>query len=103
MTEKDAKTFDPLAINTMRRNRFKTYSQAARKHGIYRRSFKIALLVGTLLNLINQPQLFLGLCLNDFDALKDINYLKVLLTYMMPYFVSLYGALSVFDIPIVNH
>jgi hypothetical protein len=41
--------------------KLKAYSQAARKHGIYRRSFKIALLVGTLLNFINQPKLFLGL------------------------------------------
>jgi hypothetical protein len=82
--------------------KLKAYSQAARKHGIYRRSFKIALLVGTVLNLINQPQLFLGLCLNDFNAIKDINYLKVLLTYMVPYFVSLYGALSVLDILNVN-
>jgi hypothetical protein len=83
--------------------KLKAYSQAARKHGIYRRSFKIVLLVGTLLNLINQPQLFLGLCLNDFNAIKDINYLKVLLMYMVPYFVSFYGALSVLDIPIFNN
>ncbi len=83
--------------------KLKVYSQAARKHGIYRRSFKIALLVGTLLNLINQPQLFLGICLNDLNTLKDINYLKVSLTYLVPYFVSLYGALSVLDIPMVNN
>ncbi len=56
----------------MKRIKLKAYSQAARKHGIYRRSFKIALLVGTLLNLINQPQLLLGLCLNNFNAIKDI-------------------------------
>jgi hypothetical protein len=83
--------------------KLKAYSQAARKHGIYRRSFKIALLVGTLLNLINQPKLFLGLFLNDFNTLNDINYLKVFLTYLVPYFVSLYGALSVLDIPMVKH
>jgi hypothetical protein len=83
--------------------KLKTYSQTARTQGIYRHSFKIALLVGTVLNLINQPQLFLGLYLNDFNAIKDINYLKVLLTYMVPYFVSLYGALSVLDIPMVNN
>jgi hypothetical protein len=87
----------------MKRIKLKAYSQAARKHGIYRRSFKIALLVGTLLNLINQPKLFLGLFLNDFNTLNDINYLKVFLTYLVPYFVSLYGALSVLDIPNVNN
>jgi len=41
--------------------------------------------------------------LNDLNTLKDINYLKVFLTYLVPYFVSLYGALSVLDIPIVNN
>jgi len=59
--------------------------------------------VGTLLNLINQPQLFLSICLNDLNTLRDINYLKVFLTSLVPYFVSLYGALSVLDIPIVNN
>ncbi len=32
-----------------------------------------------------------------------INYLKVFLTYLVPYFVSLYGPLSLLDIPIVNN
>lgn len=83
--------------------KLKAYCQTARKHGIYRRSLKISLLVGTLLNLINQPQLFLGLCLNDLNAIKDINYLKVFLTYLVPYFVPPYGVLSVLDIPMVNN
>lgn len=86
----------------MKPNKLKVYSQAARKHGIYRRSFKIAFLVGTLPNLINQPQLFLGPFLNDLNTLNDINYLKVFLTYLVPYFVSLYGALSVLDVLNVN-
>ena len=55
-----------------------------------------------LLNLINQPQLLLGLFLNDLNTLNYINYLKVFLTYLVPYFVSLYGALSVLHILNVN-
>jgi hypothetical protein len=34
--------------------------------------------------------------------LNYINYLKVFLTYLVPYFVSLYGALSVLNILNVN-
>ena len=83
--------------------KLKTYSQAASKHGNYRRSFKIALLAGSLLNIIIRPQLFLGQFLNDLNKLNDINYLKVFITFLVPYFVSLYGALSVLDIPMVNN
>jgi hypothetical protein len=54
--------------------------------GLPHRSLRVALVVGTLLNLINQG-----------DALLDtssINWLKVVLTYCVPYAVCTYGAVS---------
>jgi len=54
--------------------------------GVPRRSFCVAVVVGTVLNLINQG-----------DALFDggsINWIKVLMTYVVPYAVSTYGAVS---------
>jgi hypothetical protein len=54
--------------------------------GIPRRSFAVALVVGTILNLINQG-----------DALlsgADLNFIKILLNYAVPYCVATYGAAS---------
>jgi len=54
--------------------------------GVPRRSFVVALVVGTILNLINQG-----------DALvtgMSIDVVKLLLTYLVPYCVSTYGAVS---------
>jgi hypothetical protein len=54
--------------------------------GVPRRSFLVALVVGTILNLINQG-----------DALLDatpINWFKIILTYFVPYAVCTYGAVS---------
>lgn len=54
--------------------------------GIPRRSFTVALIVGTILNLINQG-----------DALWNgttINVAKLMLTYTVPFCVSTYGAVS---------
>jgi hypothetical protein len=51
-----------------------------------RRSFAVAALVGTLLNLINQG-----------DALvagAPLDWLKIVLTYLVPYCVATYGAVS---------
>lgn len=44
----------------------------------------ISILVGTLLTLINQGEAFLG------DA--EINWFKVVLTYIVPFCVSLYSS-----------
>ena len=55
--------------------------------GVQRRSFYAALVVGTILNLINQG-----------DALwsdGSVNLLKLVLTYLVPYCVATYGAISV--------
>jgi hypothetical protein len=54
--------------------------------GVPRRSFVVALIVGTILNLINQGDaVFTGV---------PIDLAKLLLTYLVPYCVSTYGAVS---------
>ncbi|HKS88612.1 MAG TPA: nitrate/nitrite transporter NrtS [Stellaceae bacterium] len=54
--------------------------------GVPKRSLVIALIVGTILNAINQgDRLLLGMA-------PDIT--KLLLTYLVPYCVSTYGAVS---------
>jgi hypothetical protein len=54
--------------------------------GVPRRSFFVALFVGTVLNLINQGDALLGE--------TPINWLKIILTYFVPYAVCTYGAVS---------
>ena len=51
-----------------------------------RRSLIAAVIVGTILNLINQGDaLFAG---------RPLDWIKLLLTYIVPYFVITYGAVS---------
>ena len=54
--------------------------------GVPRRSLMAALVVGTILNLINQGDALLGMA--------PINWLKLVLTYCVPYAVCTYGAVS---------
>jgi hypothetical protein len=54
--------------------------------GIPLRSACVALVVGTILNLINQGDVIFGG--------MTINWTKILLTYFVPYAVSTYGAVS---------
>jgi len=54
--------------------------------GVPRRSLVVALIVGTVLNLINQGDAML--------SGVPIDLAKLLLTYLVPYFVSTYGAVS---------
>jgi hypothetical protein len=58
--------------------------QVARTEGIYPRSRRVALAVGTLLNLINQPEALLG------NA--PWNLTQAVLTYAVPFLVATYGA-----------
>ncbi len=54
--------------------------------GVPKRSFGVALIVGVILNLINQG-----------DALlngADLNLTKLILTFIVPYRVATYGAVS---------
>jgi hypothetical protein len=54
--------------------------------GIPRRSLYVAVIVGTILNLINQGDALLGYA--------DVNWVKILMTYCVPYLVATYGAVS---------
>ncbi len=54
--------------------------------GIPLRSFYVAIVVGTILNLINQGDALFGPA--------QINWIKIVLTYIVPYAVSTYGAVS---------
>jgi len=59
------------------------YSFAA---GVPRRSLLVSLVVGTILNLINQGDvLFRG---------GEVDLVKLALTYLVPYCVATYGAVS---------
>lgn len=60
---------------------------AAWRAGVFTRALAVALVVGTALNLINQgDRLVSG---------GPIDWLKLALTYTVPFFVSTHGALSV--------
>jgi hypothetical protein len=54
--------------------------------GIPRRSFGVALIVETILNLINQGDALFGGA--------DLNVTKIMLTFAVPYCVATYGAVS---------
>lgn len=58
--------------------------QYALSDGIPLRSIYVALVVGTVLNLINQGMRCWG----------RVNWVKIALTYLVPYAVSTYGAVS---------
>ena len=58
----------------------------AASDGVPRRSCIVALIVGTILNLINQGDALI--------AGAAIDWIKVLMTYAVPYLVSTYGAVS---------
>jgi hypothetical protein len=66
---------------------FRLACHYALSDGVPRRSLFAAMVVGTVLNLINQGDaLFGGL---------PVNWFKIILTYCVPYAVSTYGAVSV--------
>jgi hypothetical protein len=54
--------------------------------GVPRRSFWVAVVVGTILNLINQGDRLL--------AGASLDVAKLVLTYVVPYIVATYGAVS---------
>ena len=66
-----------------------TWKQAclcATTDGVPRRSLLVALVVGTILNVINQGDVIFGG--------RSINWPKLILTYFVPYAVCTYGAVS---------
>ena len=54
-----------------------------------KQALKIAIFVGTVLNLINQGDYIFNMMLDK------INYFKLVLTYFVPFFVSTYTAVSI--------
>lgn len=67
--------------------KWKAICLCAVSDGVPRRSFYVALVVGTILNVINQGDAIFGA--------QSINWLKFVLTYFVPYAVCTYGAVSV--------
>ena len=68
------------------REKLRQICSCAVSDGIPRLSFYVAVVVGTILNVINQG-----------DALfthTPINWFKVILTYLVPYGVCTYGAIT---------
>jgi hypothetical protein len=65
---------------------WKLACSSALSDGVPLRSLWVAVVVGTILNLINQGDaLFSG---------RRLDFAKLALTYIVPYFVSTYGAVS---------
>jgi len=67
---------------------FKLYCEIVVSRSVVLRAIKVALIVGTALNLINQGETLIAL---DFASL---NMTKFLLTYGVPYSVTTYTAVS---------
>jgi hypothetical protein len=65
-----------------------SWATLALGHGVPRRSLLVALVVGTILNVINQSDVLWG------NA--DIDSLKLGLTYAVPYLVATYGAVTAY-------
>jgi hypothetical protein len=68
--------------------------QLAASDGTPGKAFKAAIIVGTVLNLINQHE--------HITNFTNINYHKILLTYIVPYLVVTYGAITAKDVNINN-
>jgi hypothetical protein len=66
--------------------KWKFVCHCAVSDGVPRRSLYVALIVGTILNLINQGDAIFGA--------GSVDWLKVILTYFVPYAVCTYGAVS---------
>jgi len=65
---------------------FRKVLRYATSDGVPRRSLVVALVVGTILNLLNQGDAML--------VGRPLDLLKLSLTYLVPYLVSTYGAVS---------
>jgi hypothetical protein len=65
---------------------WKLARSCAFSEGVPRRSLWVAVVVGTILNLINQGDTLL--------AGHPLDFAKLALTYLVPYLVSTYGAVS---------
>lgn len=70
----------------MTMDHFKIYCEIAISRPIVKRAIKVALVVGTALNLINQGDVFINL------AFENLNLVKFFLTFLVPYSVTTYTA-----------
>ena len=68
------------------RARFLTICRCCFSDGIPRRSFYVALIVGAILNVINQGDAIFGG--------RRFDWTKLLLTFLVPYCVATYGAVA---------
>lgn len=75
-----------LVIETQRPMKLHRAFHYACIDGVPRRSLLIAFVVGTLLNVINQGEALFGHA--------PLNWAKLSLTYLVPYCVATYGAVS---------
>ena len=66
--------------------RLMTIGRCCVSDGVPRRSFIVALIVGAILNLINQGDTLFGG--------GQLNFTKLILTFAIPYCVATYGAVS---------
>lgn len=69
-------------------NHFKLYCQIATSSHIMMRALKVSLVVGSILNIINQGDTLANL---DF---ANVNFVKFLLTFAVPYGVTTYTAVA---------
>jgi hypothetical protein len=76
-----------FAVDPLRKkSRWKRACLCAVSNGVPRRLLYAALVVGTVLNVINQGDALIGSV--------PIDWLKLILTYCVPYAVCTYGAVS---------
>ena len=68
------------------RNDWSKLWHCATSNGVPRRSLRVAVVVGTALNLINQGDALLGT--------GHVNWFKIALTFAVPYCVSTYSAVA---------
>ena len=75
-----------LTDRVTRRSRLSQICLYCVSDGVPRRSFVVALIVGAILNLINQGDALFG------DG--HLNPIKIILTFAVPYCVATYGAVA---------
>ena len=68
---------------------FKIYCDIMTSPSVVKRAIKVAFIVGTLLNLINQGEAIISL------NLENLHIAKFLLTYLVPYSVTTYTATAI--------
>jgi hypothetical protein len=73
-----------------------SYFSIALSRAVLGRALKVALFVGTILAFINHGEKIFSLSLSSKD------WFKVILTYLVPYFVSTWSAVSVIKANVVN-